>query len=191
MNQRHKKILDEAAIQAIIEDSHSFNIFRKPGMQKFLSLAVPKYRGPNRRTVVKRLRSMYKERRSTIRNDLSFVSDISLSADIWKSIRQDHFICLSAHYYDGHYHLNSRVVSFRHFLGPHYSDRIETFITNEVEKLNIETKIRSLTTDNGSDIRLAAMNKVKFGTRISCLIHVLNLVVQNGLWLFKIPKRQK
>ncbi|CAF4893938.1 unnamed protein product, partial [Rotaria socialis] len=69
-------------------------------MQKFLSLATPGYRGPNRKTVVKRLKSMYKERRSTIRNNLSSISDISLSVDIWKSIRQDHFLCLSAHYYD-------------------------------------------------------------------------------------------
>ncbi|CAF1303921.1 unnamed protein product [Rotaria sp. Silwood1] len=184
---QRKKDLDTAAIQAIIEDSHSFNIFRKPGMQKFLSKAVPGYRGPNRRTVVKRLKSMYKERRSTIRNNLSSVSDISLSADIWKSIRRDHFLCLSAHYYDEHYQFKSNVIAFRRFLGPHYSDRIEQFITHEVEKLNIETKIRSLTTDNGSDIRLASQNKFKFGTRISCLTHVLNLVVQNGLWLFKIP----
>ncbi|CAF4614871.1 unnamed protein product, partial [Rotaria socialis] len=70
----------------------------------------------------------------------------------------------------------------------HYSDRIEQFISHEIEKLNIEAKIRSITTDNGADIRLAAQNQLKFGTRISCLIHVLNLVVQNGMWLFKIPK---
>jgi hypothetical protein len=85
-NQRKKK-LDAAAIQAIIEDCHSFNVFRKSGMQKFLALAVPGYRGPHRRTVVKLLKPMYKERRSTIRNNLSSVSDISLSVDMWKSIR--------------------------------------------------------------------------------------------------------
>ncbi|CAF4645497.1 unnamed protein product, partial [Rotaria socialis] len=187
---QNKKALDTAAIQAIIEDSHAFNIFRKSGMQKFLSLATPGYRGPNRKTVVKRLKSMYKERRSTIRNNLSSISDISLSVDIWKSIRQDHFLCLSAHYYDDHYEANSHVISFRRFLGTHYSDRIEQFISHEIEKLNIEAKIRSITTDNGADIRLAAQNQLKFGTRISCLIHVLNLVVQNGMWLFKIPKRQ-
>ncbi|CAF4596655.1 unnamed protein product, partial [Rotaria socialis] len=41
----------------------------------------------------------------------------------------------------------------------HYSDRIEQFISHEIEKLNIEAKIRSITTDNGADIRLAAQNK--------------------------------
>ncbi|CAF4600549.1 unnamed protein product, partial [Rotaria socialis] len=155
---QNKKALDTAAIQAIIEDTHAFNIFRKSGMQKFLSLATPGYRGPNRKTVVKRLKSMYKERRSTIRNNLSSISDISLSVDIWKSIRQDHFLCLSAHYYDDHYDANSHVISFRRFLGTHYSDRIEQFISHEIEKLNIEAKIRSITTDNGADIRLAAQN---------------------------------
>ncbi|CAM4979691.1 unnamed protein product [Rotaria socialis] len=156
---QNKKALDTAAIQVILEDSHAFNIFRKSGMQKFLSLATPGYRDPDRKTVVKRLKSMYKERRSTIRNNLSSISDISLSVDIWKSIRQDHFLCLSAHYYDDHYDANSHVISFRRFLGTHYSDRIEQFISHEIEKLNIEAKIRSITTDNGADIRLAAQNK--------------------------------
>ncbi|CAF3061795.1 unnamed protein product [Rotaria socialis] len=130
---QNKKALDTAAIQVILEDSHAFNIFRKSGMQKFLSLATPGYRDPDRKTVVK--------------------------LDIWKSIRQDHFLCLSAHYYDDHYEANSHVISFRRFLGTHYSDRIEQFISHEIEKLNIEAKIRSITTDNGADIRLAAQNK--------------------------------
>ena len=188
---QYKNKLDTVAIAAIIEDAHSFNIFRKPGMQKFLSLAIPGYRGPDRRTVVKRLKSVYKERRSTILNDLSLVSDVSLSADIWKNIRRDHFLCLSAHYYDEHYQFKSYVIAFRRFLGNHYADRIEQFISHEVEKLNIQTKIRALTTDNATDIRSATQNKLKFGIRISCLNHIFNLVVENGLWLFKIPKVQK
>ncbi len=98
---------------------------------------------------------------------------------------------MSAHYYDDHYQVNSHVIAFRRFLGAHYSKRIEQFITHEVEKFNIQAKICSITSDNGSDIRSATQNKFKYGTRISCLIHVFNLVVQNGLWLFKIPKVQK
>ena len=83
MSYRRKKILDTAAIEAIIQDSHAFNLFRKPGIQRFLSLAVPTYRGPNWRTVVKRLKSMYGQHRSTTREKLSVVSDISLTADSW------------------------------------------------------------------------------------------------------------
>ncbi|CAF4374202.1 unnamed protein product, partial [Rotaria sp. Silwood2] len=184
-----KKDLNTAAIQAIVQDSHAFNIFHKSGIQKFLSLAVPGYRGPTRQTVAKRLQHMYKKHRQTIRDDFSNVSDISLSADVWKTNRRDHFICLSAHYYDDHYLSHSKIIAFRRFLGKHSSDRIERFIINEIEKLNLETKICSLTTDNGSDIRSASRNKPIFGIRISCFIHILNLIVRNGLWLFDTPNK--
>ena len=85
-------------------------------MQKFLSLAKTGYRSPDRRAVIKRLKSMWKERRSTIRNKLSSVSDI------WKNIRRDHFPYLPAHHYDEHYQFKSHVIAFRRFLGNHYAD---------------------------------------------------------------------
>jgi len=189
-NQR-KKVLDEAAIQAIVQDSHSFNLFRNTGMKHFLSLAVPGYRGPHRQTVVKRLKAVYNNHRSTTRHNLSNVSNISLSADVWKNHRRDHFICLSAHHYDERFQSQSSIIAFRRFLGNHYSERIENVIINETEKLGIERKICALTTDNGSDIRSAAQNGSHFGIRISCALHNFNLVVQNGLWLFNIPKTKR
>lgn len=191
ISNERKTQLNIDAIQAIIEVSHSFNIFRKSGMQKFLALAIPGYRGPSRHIVVKRLKPLYKQRRATIRNDLSTVLHISLSIDMWKSIRKDHFLCLSAHYYDNHYEAKSHVIAFRRFHGSHDSDRIEQFIDHEIEKLDIQTKICSITSDNGGDIKAATQNKFKFETRLTCLTHVFYLVVQNGLWLFKKPKVQK
>ena len=166
-------------------------MFRKDGTQIFLSLATPGYHGPNRRTVMKHLKSMYKTWRSTIRDKLLDASNIALSADMWKSNRGDHFLCLSAHYYDIHYVPHSLVIAFRQFIGSHTRDRLERYIIHEIEKLDIQTKICSLTTDNGSDIRSASQNRSKFGIRMSCLLHVLNLIVRNGLWLFNIPKKHK
>jgi len=188
---QRKNDLNTAAIEAIVQDSHTFNLFRKPGMQKFLSLAVPGYRGPTRQTVVKRLKHMYKKHRSTVRHHFSTISDISLSADVCQSNRRYHFIRLSAHYYDDQYLLNSTVIAFRRFPGKHSSNRIEHFVINEIEKLNLQTKIRSLTTNNGYDIPSASQNKSIIGIRISCLIHMLNLIIRNGLWLFNTPKGKR
>ncbi len=191
MSYQRKKQLDEAAVQAIIQDSHGFNLFRNTGMKHFLSMAVPGYSGPHRHTVVKRLKSTYKQHRSTTRLELSTISDISLSADMWKNSRREYFLCLSAHYYDEKYQVHSSVLAFRQFHGNHYSERIKSFLINEIEKLEIQTKICSITTDNGSDIRAAVENESHFGIRISCILHNLNLIVQNGLWLFTIPKKIK
>ena len=88
---QRKQALDSAAIDAIIEDSHAFNLFRKKGMQQFLSIATPGYRGPSRRTIVKRLKPLYKRKRLNARQTLSNISDVSLSTDFWQSNHQSHF----------------------------------------------------------------------------------------------------
>jgi hypothetical protein len=100
-------------------------------------------------------------------------------------------MCLSGHYYDQHFKFISPILAFRRFHGNHDSERIQGFIINEVEKLDIQTKICAITTDNGSDIRAATENEPQFGIRISCILHNLNLTVQNGLWLFTVPKKIK
>ena len=190
ISHQQKRLLDSAAIEAIIKDSHAFNVFRKPGMQHFLSVAIPSYHGPHRRTVAKRLKPMYKQYRANVREKLSTVSDISLTADIWQSNRRLHFVCLTAHYYDDQYNYHSSVLAFRQFLGKHSADRLERFISKEIDKLDIASKICALTTDNGSEIRCATKSLLKFGIKISCILHNFNLILQNGLWLFKIPKKR-
>ena len=50
-----KKMLDEAAIKAIVIDSRSFGDFRRAGMQEFLCIAIPGYFGPTARTVQQNL----------------------------------------------------------------------------------------------------------------------------------------
>ncbi len=158
-------------------------------MQNFLSIALPGYKGPNRKTVAKRLNNVYKQRRSSIGEELSLISDVALSVDLWQSNRRAHFMCLSAHYYDKDFKYHSRIISFRRFIGNHTGDRIENFLINETEKLSIQSKICSVTTDNGPDMCLATRSK--FDVKLSCFLHVLNLVVRNGLWLFDIPEKEK
>ncbi|CAF1477674.1 unnamed protein product, partial [Adineta steineri] len=182
---QRKKKLDAAAIDAIVQGGHAFNIFRKGGMKRFLSEAVAGYRGPDRRTVVKRLKTKYKQRRSSIREEFSRISDIALSVDTWQSNRRDHFVCLSAHYYDKDFKYQSNIIAFRRFIGTHSSDRIKNFLINEVEKLDIQAKICSITSDNGPDINAATRSG--FGMKLSCYLHVLNLVVRNELCLFDMP----
>jgi hypothetical protein len=110
---------------------------------------------------------------------------------MWQSVRRTHFICLSTHYYDDNFKSHSTIISFRRFIGKHSGDRVKNFIINELEKLDIQSKICALTTDNGSDIKLASQDKSLFGIRISCLLHIFNLVVQKGLWLFDLPSKKK
>ncbi|CAF1283803.1 unnamed protein product, partial [Didymodactylos carnosus] len=183
-----KRKLDDSLIKAIIVDGRSFNDFSKPGIIDFLDLAIPDYRPPHRTTIRCRIQKLYAEERENLRQQLSTVQNIALTIDVWKSSSHIYYLCLSGHYFDNNYELKHNVLAFRRFIGSHTGQRLQRFLENEVEKINIQHKISATTCDNGADIRCAITASNVLGPRFSCLAHDLNLTVKNGLWLYKQPK---
>ncbi|CAF1298723.1 unnamed protein product [Adineta steineri] len=181
-----KKELDTAAIECIVIDGLPFGTFRRPGMQRFLNTIKSGYRGPTRQTVRKHLDTMYQERRSSLKEKFKTIPFISLTTDLWMNSRRNHFLVITAHYYDENYQTFSNVISFRSFRGRHLASRLKKFILNEIKKLNIESKIFSITTDNGSDIK-SATSSSEFGIRFSCDAHNINRTISTGLNLWEKP----
>lgn len=114
--QKHKKMLDDAAIKAIILDSRPFGDFRKPGMQLFLERALPGYRGPHRTTVSRRIRPMYDTYCVELKKYLETIPSVSLTCDLWKLMRK-HFICVTVHFFDKDFNYQSFVIGFRQVTG--------------------------------------------------------------------------
>ena len=145
-----KKKLDDALIYAAIKDSCAFGDFRKAGFQHFLKVAFPgtAYKGPHRSTVRRNLQVLYRSYRNQLKKKFESISDIALTTDTWTNTRRTHFLCITAHFFDD-YEYKSIVISFRRFVGRTLAYRIRIFIRKELQKLNISSKIRSITTDNG------------------------------------------
>ncbi|CAF4507673.1 unnamed protein product, partial [Didymodactylos carnosus] len=55
----------------------------------------------------------------------------------------------------------------------------------------LESKVTAIVTDNGSDVRAATQPSDKFGVRLYCLCHGLNLTMKNGLQLWKTEDSKK
>lgn len=185
-----KQRFHEAAIQCIVDDGHSFGIFRRAGMQKFLATLVPGYRGPSRQTVRRNLDKLYQEHRNSIRETLKTIPFIALTLDLWMNSRRTYFLSITGHYYNHQMQYSSIVTSFRRFRGRHFSKRLNAFIAREIQKLGIETKVISITTDSGSDIK-AATSSGQFGTHFSCDAHNINLTISCGLNLWRNPGSNK
>ncbi|CAF1064128.1 unnamed protein product [Didymodactylos carnosus] len=61
---------------------------------------------------------------------------------------------------------------------------IFTHIGNDIYECHLCSSLRSITTDNGSNIK-STTEDGRFGTRIACYGHSINLVVSQGLCLWK------
>ncbi len=183
---QEKKLLHAACTKAIIIDGLPFGHMRKKGMLQMLNIFKPGYIGPHPSTTVRHLKTSYYTKRAEFRVLLQTILKLSLTCDLWKSNSLNHHICITAHFFNQFYEYISAVLGFRRVVGQHTSKNLEHYIHFELKQLDIEqSKIVATTTDNAPDIKKASSI---FGTRIACLCHLNNLIVQNGLQLWSNKK---
>jgi hypothetical protein len=118
---------------------------------------------------------------------------ISLTSDLWTSLKTDGYICLTAHFIDKNWVLSKRVLSFSFMPPPHNGASLAEKICSLLEEWGIDKKVFSITLDNASANDLCVVNlKPKLDMKkvlpcdgdlfhMRCCAHILNLIVQDGL----------
>lgn len=103
-----------------------------------------------------------------------------------------YFISLTAHLFNNQFELVPLVLSLRQFKERHLATNVKSFLSYELEeKFTIDFEKRAgITTDCGSEM-VAATSGGQFGNRYSCIGHIWNNVVKNGLCLWKPPDEKK
>ena len=150
-------------------------------MSKFLSSAVPGYCGRHRKTVRRRMPALYFFHTSKLHAIVPNLGLIALTSDLWKNSRQMHFICVTMHAFTSTFEHVPIIIGCRRIIGPHIASSIERYISFELDRIGIKPEqLISITTDNGSNVKNATSSN-RFGQRISCMVHNLNLVVNKGL----------
>ncbi|CAF0959405.1 unnamed protein product, partial [Didymodactylos carnosus] len=107
----NKSALDKAAIKCIIRDE-----------------ATPNYYGPSSRTVKRRLHALHMDGRKKLKDELRSIDNMSLTCDLWSSSRRSAYCCVTVHFMVKDFTIKSAVLSFRRFLGQHYSKRLNSHL---------------------------------------------------------------
>ncbi|CAF4382551.1 unnamed protein product [Rotaria sp. Silwood2] len=185
-----QKQLNKAIFDCIIDDSLPFTTFMKSGMIKLLKTFEPQYEPPSRFTIASQVDKIYHKYVDEIL--LKRAPRIAFTADIWKSGTRKYYISLTAHLYDKDFEVVPLVLSLRQLTERHLAINVQSFIMYELdEKFHILPQQRAgITTDCGSEMVAATSNGL-FGPRYSCIAHVWNNVVKNGLCLWSSPDSTK
>ena len=177
MDKAERKALDKDILDAIIVDSRPFGDFNKPGISKVVKRLGHGYKPRNRRYNSKKLKSTFKDQRDRLKKIFKHINHIALTSDLWKNKPLEHFITLTAHFFDKQYNLHSINIDFDKFPGRHFGRAIKSHLIKQLNKLGILNKIVAITTDNGADIKKATIEG--FGTRFSCFAHNLSLAAKS------------
>ncbi|CAF0960925.1 unnamed protein product [Didymodactylos carnosus] len=129
---------------------------------------------------------------SFVLNRLAVIS-LCITTDVWSIRKQDSYFTLTGYYFedDNLDRINHTILSFKSFNGSHTADRYVSKIKKELEKLNLESKILTMTTDGAANVKnmctiLETTNGIK---PIYCVAHGLHLIICNALRLW--PKQAK
>ena len=103
-------------------------------MRDFLAAAVPGYFGPHERTVQRKIKEIYANKLTELRETLKNVQYACLTTDLWRRPRQHHYLCVTIHYVDENFGIVSNILSFRRFHGRHLAKRIRNHICRIVNR---------------------------------------------------------
>ncbi|XP_056859979.1 zinc finger BED domain-containing protein RICESLEEPER 2-like [Raphanus sativus] len=141
---------------------------------------------------------LYESERDALRRDLATLPGrVSLTSDLWTSIKREGYMCVTAHYIDRNWKLNSKIITFCALAPPHTGMNVAMQLLESMKEWGIEKKIFSVTLDNATsndsmqDIvksQLMLTDDLVCGGEffhVRCAAHILNLIVQDGLKVIK------
>ncbi|KAF7802885.1 zinc finger BED domain-containing protein RICESLEEPER 2-like [Senna tora] len=118
---------------------------------------------------------------------------ICLTTDCWTSYNVEGYICLTAHFVDENWKLNSKILSFCKMEPPHNAIELANKVFECMKEWGTDRKVFSLTLDNAfandnmQDIlkeQLCLQNSLLCNGdffHVRCCAHILNLIVQEAV----------
>ncbi|GAU19720.1 hypothetical protein TSUD_78450 [Trifolium subterraneum] len=164
-------------------------------IRKYSEFLNPNAVTPTRNVIEAYVSHLYAKEKLKLKQELATIPNrISLSFDLWTSCTTETYICLTAHFVDANWKLNSKVLNFYLVYAPTGGEMCERIL----ELLNdwgIEKKIFSLTLDDSFEkVNLQEQLKTQLGLQngllcdgkffhVHCFARVFKLIVEEGLKL--------
>ncbi|XP_059627280.1 zinc finger BED domain-containing protein RICESLEEPER 2-like [Cornus florida] len=189
-----QELCRQALTKMIIIDELPFKFVEREGFCYFLSVLQPKFKLLSRFTVVRDCLKLYaieKKRLKTLVNQLN--QRICFTTDIWTSIQNLSYMCLTAHFFDKNWTLHKRILNFC-IIPSHKGKEIGRAVETCLLDWGID-KLCTFTVDNASsnDLAVAYLKEKKLARNVGsfllggecfhmrCCAHILNLIVKDGL----------
>lgn len=187
----------EGLARVIILDALPFSHMENVGFRGFCVLMQPSFQLVSRTTITKDCVDLYLYLRKNLKEVFDTSSSrVCLTTDLWTSVRNLGYMCLTAHYIDKDWKLQKRIINFCVLATTHRDDAIAQAVEKCLLEWGIE-KICIITVDNASSNNKVVTNLVKRFQKwnglllngeffhMKCNANILNLIVNEGLKVVK------
>ncbi|RYQ90845.1 hypothetical protein Ahy_B09g096814 [Arachis hypogaea] len=178
----------------VVAGDKPFNMVDDRRFRNWVKYISPTLKLPSRNTVKADIVKVHKREAAKLKKILvSIPNRICLTSDLWTSSTNEGFICLTAHFVDENWKLQSKILNFCHMPPPHTGYELSSKIFTLLTEWKVDKKIFSITLDNASsndtcvehlkstlDVHGSLLCGGEF-FHVRCSAHILNLIVQDGM----------
>ena len=177
-----RKKLTRAVARCIAKDMLPLNIVDKPGFRGMVGMLNPRYQLPHKDHFSRyAIPALYAEVHDQVHEDLQKeMKFFSATTDMWSSCTIDPYLSFTIHYISSSWELISYCLQVHFMPEQHAGENLELALTSTLQEWDLDEKqLVSITTDNGSNIKLACT--LLGWSRVSCFGHNLDLAIRKSL----------
>ncbi|XP_056606530.1 zinc finger BED domain-containing protein 4 [Triplophysa dalaica] len=134
----------------IVEDVQPISILEQAGFQRLIEVLSRGKTVMNRKTFVSRLDATFDKMKEELRAKLDRVQSLCTTADIW-SVQDRSYFGITCHWLEDNFERKSVALACTRMYGGHTCETVIAKIQEIHSSYNIESKICSTVTDNGSN----------------------------------------
>lgn len=183
-----KSLTDKLAIM-IAKDMQPLSVVENVGFINFQQALNPRYIMPTRKSIRVSIENLYEVLKNKLSLQLQTVNtDVHLTTDMWTDTNKFiSYMAVTCHYIDDDFKLQRYTLQTKDFSEKHTAQNIKKALIDCCNNWKITDKIKSVTTDNGSNV-VAAVKEVSTWWHYPCYAHTLNLIVTDGIKVVNTAK---
>ncbi|XP_061357436.1 zinc finger BED domain-containing protein RICESLEEPER 2-like [Gastrolobium bilobum] len=145
------KVAREMYAEAVIEHDQPFNFTEYRKFRRFHNYLNPDWTGISRNSLKQDVLNVHMRDKKKLKKMFgSIESRMCLTSYLWKSCNTEGYVCLTAHFIDVNWKLNSKIIAFRYMPSPHTGFELTHKILGLLKECGIEKKIFTITLDNAA-----------------------------------------
>jgi len=167
-------------VDFILDTGQPLRIVERNSFRQLIQELDPAFIIPDSKSVKKIIYTAYDYTFDALVKSLQTISSVSLTLDLWTARSNHGYLGITCSYLDQQYDLHEIALTLSHVRYPHTADHIKDAIEEVLNNWNLLSKVHSITTDNGSNVKkcVKSMRGINWHP---CASHTLQLVIGKGL----------
>jgi len=170
-------------MNVIVGDLRPINLVEGENFKLLIEHLAPGYDLPSRMTFTRQLDNMLVKCKRKITSILSKAHHISITSDLWSSVRQQSYVGVTAHCLDANMEVQTFVLATKQVVNSHTGENVAEWIESVIADYSISPdQIFAVVTDNGTNMVRACdmLHNRHHWKHIRCSAHTLQLCIKDA-----------